>query len=85
MKSKDFSILEQSNNYVITHRNNVKKAFNILQPKLIGFQELDKLNIAKISQHIEEHDLSKFKPEESIPYARFFWGTKDDEVIEEME
>ena len=84
MERKDTSSLEKSNNYVINHRNNVKKAFNILKPKLIGFQELDKLSIDTISQHIEEHDLSKFKPEESLPYARFFWGIKSDNVIEEF-
>ncbi len=84
MESKDASILEKSTKYVISHRNNVKKAFKILQKKLTGFQGLNKSKLDTISQHIEEHDLSKFKSEEAIPYAKFFWGTKDDEVIEEF-
>lgn len=84
MQGIDTVVLDKSNNYVIEHRKNVKKAFNLLQPKLIGFLDLDKVKLNTISQHIEEHDLSKFEPEEAIPYAKFFWGVKDDKVIEEF-
>ena len=84
MKSEEISVVEKSNNYVILHRKFVKQAFNILKPKLIGFLDLDKAKLNTISQHIEEHDLSKFEPEEAIPYAKFFWGEKDDKVIEEF-
>jgi len=84
MEEQNNNILDKARNYVIEHRKNVMRAFNLLKPNLMSFFELDKSDLDTVSRHIEEHDLSKFEPEELIPYANFFWGTKDDKVVEEF-
>lgn len=81
MNDIDASVLEKSNNYVNKHREYVKKAFELLEPKLISMYNLSQDQVELISQNIQAHDLSKFQPDEATAYAEFFWGERDSRVI----
>lgn len=68
---------EEYKNYVIGHKNRVKQFADWLET---NFPELfDDVDLDVFHEVIDEHDESKFSEEEFEPYAKHFYGTKDND------
>lgn len=69
------SYLDEYKQYVIEHKQRVKKFADWLKKNLPElFNEVDE---GHFDVYIEEHDASKFSEEEFEPYARKFFGKQD--------
>lgn len=60
--------------YIITHRSNVKKAYNWLRENKIITKNLD--------AQITMHDISKYSDEEYLAYDEYFYGKEKTEKVE---
>ncbi len=60
--------------YIITHRSNVKKAYNWLRENKIITKNLD--------VQITMHDISKYSEEEYSAYDEYFYGKEKTEKVE---
>lgn len=73
---KNMSIEQQNKEYIETHIENIKKAYNWIKeycPEIL--ENVDKKELEK---NIEKHDASKYSKEEFMPYARYFFlGDKE--------
>ena len=81
MEKTNEEYIKLSNDYTDTHRQNIITAFNMLLPKLISNNILSKQEISEIKSNLKIHDLSKYQVEEALPYGKFFFGERNDEVI----
>lgn len=59
-------------NYIVTHVENVKKAYNWLKDHKIISEEL--------ASQIDSHDLSKYSTEEYEAYDNYFYGKQTEKV-----
>lgn len=59
-------------NYIVTHVENVKKAYNWLKDHKIISEEL--------ASQIDSHDLSKYSAEEYEAYDNYFYGKQTEKV-----
>lgn len=67
--------------YIVEHKKNVMKAFNILYPSLPEL--LPAADILLLKQSVLEHDNSKFKALQFEPYCNKFFRKEKDDKFEE--
>lgn len=74
---------EQYSNYILEHKENVKKAFEWIKAYLSDMFDDDTLLLAE--KNISDHDNSKFEESEYIPYEKYFYGNnRSYEVVDEF-
>jgi len=71
--------VEKYKAYVDEHIENVKKVWTNLQP----FMKIDESTFYSINSIIQEHDKSKYLPEEFQPYRNNFFTADDERKIPE--
>ena len=78
------SILKFYIRYITQHRKKVKEAYEIILPKLKNSGMIDEETLKNLSNNINDHDLSKFRQNELVPYANYFFGEKNQENKEKF-
>ncbi len=73
--------VKKAKNYVDEHKKCVKIAYGKLLPYLVREFNLTDEQIQELTVQIDNHDNSKYEPDELVPYANYFFGNKTDEVV----
>lgn len=66
---------KQYDAYLKKHVSNVKKAFELLTPKLIKYGVFTAEEAEKMKGNLEKHDNSKFGRDEYEAYDKYFYGS----------
>ena len=74
-------IVKKAKNYVDEHKKCVKMAYVKLMPFLTREFNLTEQQLNELEVQIKEHDNSKYKMDELVPYANYFFKKKTDEDI----
>lgn len=75
------NINTQYTEYILDHKENVRKAFDWL----VSHEILkDNSLIAKVQVNVTNHDMSKYGPEEFDVYAAYFYGKRTSRVEREF-
>lgn len=69
--------------YINEHTANIKKAWEIVKPKLTGEKWLDDATFLEISQRVLYHDITKFTSNEFHGYRKKFYPDKTESQNEE--
>lgn len=65
---------QKNTEYIITHKSNVIKSYNLIRDILLDKFDNDFIN--KLDVIIKNHDESKYEAIEFEPYAKHFYGNK---------
>ena len=80
MNTSKYDRIDEYKEYLTTHISNVKKAYEIIEDKLLSDSDLTAEELTQLNYNIKNHDKSKYEDVEFYPYLCNFYPSNKNKL-----